>query len=323
MLDIISIGDTTTDMFLNIHEASVHCDLHQENCQICFSYADKVPVESIENVPAVGNAANNAVGSSRLGMKAGLYTVLGGDIDGKACLTRLKEEKVATKYIQIDKKHRTNYSTVLNFQGERTILVYHEHRNYKLPKLELAAWVYLTSMYEHGADKFHREIISYLKKSGAKLAFNPGTYQMKLGLTKLRNFFAVTDVLFVNKEEAERILVKKADVSTLLRDLVATGVKIAVITDGMQGSYAFDGKTMYYSAMYPGKAFERTGAGDSYGTAFVAALHNGASMPDAMKWGSINAASVVKYVGAQRGLLDKKTILKTIKQHPEFRPRVM
>ena len=65
--DMISVGDATLDVFVNLIEASVLCNIQKDVCQLCLSYADKIPVESVQRVIG-GNAANNAVGSSRLGL---------------------------------------------------------------------------------------------------------------------------------------------------------------------------------------------------------------------------------------------------------------
>jgi hypothetical protein len=67
--DIVSIGDTTIDAFIELHEASVHCDINHTDCQLCLSYANKIPFEKLTVLPACGNSANNAIGSSRLGLK--------------------------------------------------------------------------------------------------------------------------------------------------------------------------------------------------------------------------------------------------------------
>lgn len=58
MFDIISIGDTTLDVFLTLEDAKIQCDNNQEDCLLCVSYPDKVSVKSKTDVPAVGNAAN-------------------------------------------------------------------------------------------------------------------------------------------------------------------------------------------------------------------------------------------------------------------------
>jgi sugar/nucleoside kinase (ribokinase family) len=50
-------------------------------------------------------------------------------------------------------------------------------------------------------------------------------------------------------------------------------------------------------------AVEETGAGDGFGSGVVAALMAGKDMHEAVEWGKRQAASVVSYMGAKKGLL--------------------
>ena len=94
MYDIFSVGGTALDVFMQIHEASVNCQINTAICQLCMNYAEKIPVEKVINVAGVGTAPNNAVGSARLGMKAALYTIVGDDSAGRDSLAIFKKEKV-------------------------------------------------------------------------------------------------------------------------------------------------------------------------------------------------------------------------------------
>lgn len=301
--DMISIGDAMHDTFIGLVEATVQCDLQMEKCQLCLSYAEKIPVESVQREVG-GNAANNAVGSSRLGFKTAIYSIVGDDATGKMITEKFKRERVSTEYVQIDRKRESNCSTILNFKTERTILVYHVDRKYKLPKLKASRWIYLTSL---GKDhqKLHEEILAHAKKTGAKLGFNPGTHQLKQGLQMLKPVLAVTNALFVNKEEAQRLVGDMSDIKELLAATHRTGPKIAVITDGEKGAYAHDGKDFFHCGTTGTAVFERTGAGDSFATAFLAALQHGQEISEALRWGTVNSASVIAKVGPQAGLLTK------------------
>ena len=303
--DIISIGDTTLDVFLELEDAEVKCDKNNENCQLCVSYADKVPVKKVTKVPAVGNAANVAIGCARLGLKSALYTILGNDAIGKESFAVLKSEGVSTDYVEIDKTKDTNYSAVLNFKGERTILVFHEPRDYKLPKLAKADWMYLTAIGK-GHEKLDAEIIEYIEKTGAKLGFNPGDLQLREGLEALRPIIKKSEVVFFNKQEAERMVGKNQDVKELMRLLHQEGTKIVVITDGSNGSYCFDGTGFYFQPVLKVPLIEMTGCGDAYSTGFISALQLGYDIPTAMKWGTANAASKLQKIGAREGLLHRK-----------------
>ncbi len=326
MLDIISVGDATLDVFLQMNEADadVKCSVNNESCQICFDYADKIPVESVIKIPGAGNGSNNAVGSSRLEMDTAMFGILGDDETGHMIANNWKAEGISTKLVQFDEKRGTNYSTVLNYRGERTILVFHEKRDYHWPKdMPKAEWVYYTSLGK-GSEKMHGALISYIKKSGAKLCFQPGTHQLKLGIMALTPVIAGSEISVMNKEEAERLVGDETrDMRVLLKRLYAVGCKIAVITDGPQGSYTYDGKTFLKIGIMDVPVIERTGCGDSYATAFLAALHHGRGIGEAMRWGTANAASVLGYVGPQKGLMTLAAMKKFLRKYPSIIPSEM
>lgn len=321
--DIISIGDATLDTFIEVESATVHCTLKKEQCQLCFNYADKIPIQSLVR-KAAGNAANNAVGSARLGMRAAFWTILGDDASAKIITQALKKEGVSFKFVQKQKKSETNYAVVLNFQGERTQLIYREPREYRLPKLDSAAWVYLTAMGKNHHVAY-RELIQYLSKSGARLAYNPGKEQIDCDFKTCTNIFSHTDILFVNKEEAEMILKRSTGqpdgIPQLLQHLKELGPTMVVITDGGGGSYAYDGHETYSCPIFPGPLVERTGAGDSFATGTIAALHYGLPLHDAIVWGTLNAWSVVQQIGPQDGLLKLSEVKKLWKENPSFRAK--
>ncbi len=323
--DFIAIGDTVTDAFIRLKEASVHCTINRERCEICMRFADKIPYENVYVIPAVGNSANAAVAASRLGLKSALVSNLGADNYGKECLQTLKTEKVGTEFIRTHKKTKTNYHYVLWYEDDRTILIKHQKYSYALPEIGNPKWVYLSSL---GADAgvMYLKLQSYFKHHPeVKLAFQPGTYQIKLGKEALAYFYKRADAFFSNKDEAERILeVKKTDLETLLKGIRALGPAIVVITNGPKGAYAYDGKEMWYMPPYPDSKppYERTGAGDAFSSTFTAALALGLSVVEALRWAPINSMSVVQYVGAREGLLTQRQLESYLKKAPkDYQPK--
>ncbi len=283
-------------------------------------FAEKIAVTKVTDVLAVGNAANVAVGSSRLGLKTALYTMLGDDDAGKEMAQVLQREGVAKDYIVFDKKRKSNLSVVLNYKAERTILVHHEKREYSLPKLAASRWLYFTSLGQ-GHGKLHTQIPRYVKRHKVKLAFNPGSHQLAEGVRKLLPILNVTTVLFVNKEEAQTLVGKEKDIKRLLAKLRELGPDVAVITDGPKGSFASNGVHTHFLPIFPAPLVERTGAGDSYGMGFVAALAHGKTVSEAMRWGTVNSAFVIGKIGAREGLLKKGEMAKILKNHPRFRSK--
>lgn len=313
--DVITIGDTTYDTinFIDEEEAHVVCNVKKQECEICFDYADKIPVREVfESVG--GNAANAAVGFSRLGLKTAIYSEIGTDVLGSRVTKTLRDEGVSLKYIKCE--GITNRSSVISVHGERTIFSYHEKRDYHLPQLESTTWVYLTSL-KTGFAKVQNDLISQIRAKKIFLAYNPGTYQLKSDIINSQAILQKATVVIMNKEEAAHWL-KMPITSTikhLLFALTKYGTKNSVITDGLAGSYGFDGINYYHCPIYPQHAIETTGAGDSFSTALTAALFRGGSLKEAMRWGTINSASVVQQVGGQAGLLTNTELQKRLKLH--------
>jgi len=303
--DLISIGDTTTDVFIRLKDASVLKRPKKRGDALCMRFADKIAVESVKEIDGVGNAANVAVGSSRLGLKTGIWTILGNDDNAERISANVFEKEIVDQVCASrDKKHRTNFSVVLNFKAERTILVYHAPRVYKWPQdLPSAKWLYFTSMGE-GWEKAIPGLEKYHKKTGAKIIFNPGTYQLRSSAETLRKVLALTSVLFVNNEEAVKISgLKSGSKKMLLMEIQKFGPKTVVITDGDKGAFAVSGEEFLHMPILSAPIVERTGCGDSFATGFLTALNNEQTFSDALIWGAINSSSVIQFVGAREGLL--------------------
>lgn len=311
--DIISIGEAGLDSFLKLEDASLLCSVDKKSCWLCLSYADKIPVSEFHETLG-HNACNNAVGSSRLGLKTGFYCIIGEDEIGEKILKKLESEHVSCEYVHVQKRAKSTYSVILTYQTERTILLCHSPRIYNLPTLSPSKWVYLTSLGK-GFEKIHKKLIPYIKNSSTKLAFNPGTYQLLAGRKALEPIFRLCALLILNKEEAEQVLGDHAKADTmkeLLHGLYALGPSVVVITDGSNGAYGFDGHDTYFSKPLPSKVLERTGAGDSFSTGLISGLFYEKPLKEALVWGAANAASVIEHIGPQRGLLTKHALLKRI-----------
>lgn len=320
MFDLISIGDCVIDTFVPLQDAKV--ETRGEERDLILRFGDKIPVGPSLSMVA-GNSANNAVGSTRLKLKTAIYTNVGDDIHADTIVQSLKREGVDIRYVYKNKDMNSNVHVVLDFKGERTILVYHQPWKFHLPDLEPARWIYLTSLspsFVHS--NLYEQLINYLERTGAKLHFNPGTFQIKHGVKKYPRLLSLVDVFVVNLEEAKLILgfeeKKSVQVNTLLKGILDLGPKNAVITDGRVGSYGSDGEKYYKLELFPGELVESTGAGDAYATGVLSGIFYGEDLPGAMRWGGANAASVVEKIGPQAGLLTLQQIKEVLRKNKDI-----
>lgn len=320
-LQFLAIGDIVTEPFIKLKDAKVSCDIDSENCTISMRWGDKIPYESAEVMRAVGNSANAAVAASRLGLASGLVSDIGDDSIGAGNVEHLTQEGVATEYVRTHPGMKSNYHYVLWYESERTILVHHEAYPYQFPELpEAPEWLYLSSLSEE-SEAYHGQIAAYLEANpGVKLAFQPGTFQIKLGIEKLARLYAHTVLLFCNKEEAKRILGSEStDVKELMQGLRALGPTYVVVTDNRNGAHAYDGETFTFVPMYPDSRapFERTGAGDAFASTVTSAMALGKTFKEALLWGPVNSMAVVQEVGAQNGLLSREKLLQYLADAPQ------
>lgn len=325
-LDVLCIGDTVVEPFIKLEKAEVHCNIDQVGCTITLPFGAKIPYESSTFCAGVGNSANAAVSIARLGLKSGIATELGDDDNGKLCLDNFVNEKVDTLNVNTHKNIPTNYHYVLWYPPERTILVKHNTFPKALvedkftPSGLAPKYLYLSSLPADSLE-YHNQIIAWLRKNRhTKLVFQPGTFQMKLGVDALRPLYTMCHLFVVNKEEAQYILgTKDSEIKSLLEGIAKLGPEIVCITDGPQGAYMkYSGKN-YFMPIYPDPStpLERTGCGDAYASCFTAMLVKGKTPLEAFTYAPINSMNVVQEIGAQKGLLSFEKMEEFLKNAPK------
>lgn len=308
---VVVIGDVTIDVFLTPKAGEASCQMKQNEKFLCFSYGDKIPVESVTYLTG-GNAANVSVGLRRLDIPASIVTTIGTDSVSKMIYEHLEAEQIGTQHITMKQGVLSNYATIISFQGERTILSYHAPKNYVFVKQPCEdCYIYLTSMGEKFMT-YYRDLINYLKENpGVTLMFNPGSLQVRAPIEDIHFILSRTNILFVNRQEAEIFAGfehSESKEKELLEKLKKLGPSKIVITDGIKGAFACDGDSYFKTAVIPVTVVEKTGAGDAFNAGFVAALLHGHAFERSLQWGTMNAASAIGYVGAQKGLLHTKDI---------------
>lgn len=317
---ILAIGDIVTDAFIKLRDdqAEVFTD-DKGITRLSMEFGSKLPYERVDIVQAVGNSANAAVSFARLGLRAGLMAFIGDDQAGRDSLSYLHGEKVMTDTVSVQ-QCASNYHYALRYQAERTILIKYEEYEYTWQRpASVPDWIYL-SMLSASSWQLHEDMLTYLDEyPDVKLAFQPGTFHFEWGVQKLKDVYARSEIVFMNKEEASIVTGESVeDIAALIDALHELGSKIVVVTDGPAGAYASNGTKKYVMPNYPDPAppNDRTGAGDAFSSTITAALASGESLETALSWAPINSMSVVQQLGAQAGLLGLSEIQEYLNHAP-------
>ncbi len=314
MFDVITIGSATRDVFLKSKLFKVLRDpKHLEHIGFptgeaqCFALGSKITVDSFVRSTG-GDAANAAVTFARQGLSTGMVAKMGDDEAGREIVKELDAEGIAV--LNAVHAGETDYATILLApDGERTILVHRgtplQKKSVLLSKLR-AGWAYIAPANIDVA--LMRDIFATLKKNGVRIALNPSGHYIAHAMKDLKALIAQSDIVIANREEAAALTdVPYNDEKRLFKKFDALVDGIAIMTDGPRGALASDGKTVYRCGTFKEKEVAaRTGAGDAFGSGFVAGFIRSNDICYALRLAAANSTAVIEHVGAEEGILTKK-----------------
>lgn len=309
----MSIGGATYDLFVRVP----HDVIQRENDKASFALplGGKIRIEDLQETCG-GGASNTAVGLRRLGCTAHFEGVIGSDQWGQKLLENFEREGVDASLATIVEGEVTSFSIVLTGKGGERVILYepgtnaHLHKaNFDIDEVKKMDWVYLNHIQE-GSCVLQDDIVEVLAHDHPRLTWNPGGCQIDAGISDEQNkrLLRYTDLLLLNREEA-LAFAAAVTVEEVMRKLITCGVHALCITDGSHGVIGTDGQSIFQCPCLPVNVVEVTGAGDAFGTGMTWALLTGKDFPTALKAGTINAASVVTEIGAERGLLTETAML--------------
>lgn len=306
MARIVSLGSALQDIYLIDHDDLVPTTIGETAIFGKVLVGSKVDIDRI-SYEVGGGGVNSAICFARHGHEAIFIGNVGRDPAGNAVLKMLDREGVDTSYANYLERKTTGTSVILldTKSGERTILTCRgaseQFGNFDTSDLDLISpdWLYVTTL--RGDLNTLERFFRHAKEMGVKIMFNPGVKELaeKETMVKLLKY---VDVLTVNKEEAAKIV--PGTVLTELLYHLNNYVGCAIITDGAMGGIAGNGTETYRFGIYEDTPVkDATGAGDAFGSGFLAHFAAGHSFRNSLVFASANSTAVVSKLGANRGLL--------------------
>ncbi len=310
MFDVVCIGSTTRDHFLEAEYPLIDWPQTPLKKALVFPFGEKLEVDSVYATIG-GNAANASITFARQGFEATCVAKIGDDFFGRAVLDDLLREGVDINNLFKTRERGTALSTILLSRGERTILGYHgssdmlsiEDLNFDALR---AKWWYISLAGESYV--MLPSLISFAKEYGIQVAFNPSGHHIKKDPQAILNAMPHIRFLSLNEGEAAELLgISFEDEATVFKELDRRMDGIVAVTNGPKGVTISDGKQVFRVGIFREKnVVDRTGAGDAFGSGFVAGLMREGDVSYAVRIASANATSVVEHVGATQGILTKE-----------------
>lgn len=306
--DVVTVGAATLDIFMRSDNFKVMKEKSVVGgIAICEVYGGKMEVEQVEIVSG-GGATNCAVSCARKELKTACICELGNDPQALIVHKDLEEAGVETRFMIQEPGETTAISVILIAKdGGRSIMV-HRGASAMLTKNDLplkeieTRWLHITSL--GGNLELLRQLLIWAKEKKIRVSLNPGMMEIKMR-QKLLKLLPMVEILFVNREEAEKLWeVELTSDKEWQEGKSPGGAKVCVITDGKRGGKVWiEGKSLFYKGKNLKSVVDSTGAGDAFASGYVAALLYGHNYERAINWGVENASGVIKKVGAKKGLL--------------------
>jgi len=317
--DVLTIGSATQDIFLRSKKFEEVPDKNApDGYDVLFPFGAKINVDDIFTTTG-GGATNAAVTLARFGFKTACLTRIGKDQAGDSAIADLKRDKIATSLVQIDPEHKTDHSVILlSGTGHRAILSHRDASAHldtaAVPWNKLSAkWVYITSVAAN-LSLLH-DAFAFAKRVNARIAWNPGRAELDLGIDHLQGLLSQTAVLILNREEAALLSEKPPEwLPQIIERLSAYPTEALVITDGGKGAYVHASQKTWFAPALDVKRVNTTGAGDAFGSGFVAAYARTSDIKTALATGLLNATGVVCHMGAKAGILKSPPTPSAIKK---------
>lgn len=341
MKKVLTVGSAIQDIFME-YKGVETLNLHTKEddlAYVCMRAGRKIEIQNLLYYCG-GGATNSAVSFARAGFNAATFFKIGTDNAGDFILETLRKENVDTSHAIRTQVAPTGNSFIIPGPKNNSAVLVYRGANLTLTAQELpesaiisSDHLYITSLSGPAAPLLI-PITQLAKKYNKPVAANPGTSQLHAGAQLLKEALSGIDILILNSYEAELLMTSlsitlphmefTARIDNSLPELLkkplgsATtcftlpqffkavhkcGPQTIVVTNGAEGVYASDQETIYFHPSIPITIASSIGAGDAFGSCFVAQRINGKSIEDALRAGIINSASVIQQLGTQSGLL--------------------
>lgn len=313
-MNILTIGGATQDIFIEYQADTANIDTEVgKRCFLIMQEGQKIEIDHL-SYHTGGGATNSAVSFKRCGFQVASIFKIGFDTAGDYILNELRNAGINTLYHATTKTTPTALSFIIPCpSGDRTILAYRgANKTLQLDDINFDAFrncnqLYVTSL-SGQASLILEPIVRYAQQHKIPVAINPGSSQLKHAPELLSKSLPYINTLIMNMYEAqllfESLTEKKSfDLAAFFPLLLSLGPSIVVVTDGAHGIYAATQEKKLFHKALQIKVISSVGAGDAFGSTFVASLLKGKSIEDAVRCGMINSASVISQVGAKTGLL--------------------
>ncbi len=272
---------------------------------------------------AGGEAVNEAVAASKLGLKTAILCALGQDAAGEIVLNELKQHGVDTGPVL--RSGATPVTTLfVRTDGTRKSITNHAHRANFHPEEDPARFtdaraVILGSLFRAPFDDpgIIHAVVSAARGAGQLVIADTKLPNFRpLTLEDLRDSLPLIDWITPNEDEA-RWFTGQEKPEAMADMFLRYGVQNVIIKLGSRGCLLKNRTETFRLPALPVCAVDATGAGDHLVAGFTAEILRGASPKEALRFANACGALCTTAVGAGTALKNREQVLQLMRQFPD------
>jgi 5-dehydro-2-deoxygluconokinase len=283
-----------------------------------------------------GSPANIAIGTSKLGLKAGFIGKLADDQHGRFIKQYMENAGIDTTGMVTDtENHKTGLAfTEIISPEECSILMYRDEVADLYLEPDEVSESYIkdtrllvisgTALAQSPSREAVLRSIQLAKKHNVKIAFEldyrPYTWKSAVETAVYYSLVAEQSDIIIGTRDEYNVMEnsQRGDNEATISHLFQYDAQIIIIKHGVEGSYAYtkDGQMVKASA-YKTQVLKTFGAGDSYASGVLYGLFSGVDYETALKYGSAAASIVVSKHSSSEAMPTVEEIKSLIKSHEE------
>lgn len=257
-------------------------------------------IKQIKNFDG-GAAANVAMVGASLGLKTALVSAVGSKFKDSKYHAKLKKMGINTEDMIVIENEKSPMAWVFTDSNNDQISYFYWGAAKYFKKSEVPQKTIKKANAVHlatGDPDFNRRSGEIANEYEKIISFDPGQDLHMYSPEELKGVISVSNILFGNHHEIDRIL-KVLNLN--IWELKDIGPEIVVKTYGKEGSVVYADKKIKIGAVVR-KTVDPTGAGDSYRAGFLKAYLKGKDLDYCGKFASAVASFVVEAEGCQTNI---------------------
>jgi tagatose kinase len=254
---------------------------------------------------------------ARLGSPCAYYATVGDDAFGSFLTQRLARDGVDISGVHRLPGHTTGVAfTMFRGDGSRSFIFHMQHAapgQFGPQHLDRAALSHMAFLhisanvlaFSDSAREACYEAVRLVRAGGGRVSFDPNVRPEVMGRERVWDLCApvvqAAHVVLPSGAEA-RMLTGAADDDRACRELIAMGVPLVALKEGVQGSTVYAGADKVHVPAFQTTEVDPTGAGDCYDAGFVYGLLQGWPLERTARFANALGALTVRVRGPMEGI---------------------